>query len=307
MSPQKTPTKSIFLEEGSLCSLVEKATEHGLQSCALQSITTNYEMIEDSGVLFQVHMLGKRQKKAAAQAIQIAAKEITQPRKNPFLPYEQDLFVADVSNTHLIVLNKYNVLAHHILIITRVFESQETMLSINDFHALFLAMREYKSLAFYNSGKSAGASQAHKHLQLTPLPTLSGGIDPPFSPSIQNLLQAKGKLKTFPFIHAISPCDIDWAGSEAKAASRFYAMYQDLLLAIGCWPQKDDTEKPLPYNLLMTRDWMMLIPRRIEFFQSISINALGFVGSLLVRNAKELALLKKVGPLSLLCHVGIAI
>ena len=68
------------------------------------------------------------------------------------------------------LLNKYNVVPHHLLIITRHFESQESALTQADFQALWTCLAEYDSLGFYNSGESAGASQPHKHLQTVPLP-----------------------------------------------------------------------------------------------------------------------------------------
>ena len=43
---------------------------------------------------------------------------------NPFLPYEQELFVANVSDRHVALLNKFNVVDHHLLIVTRQFETQ---------------------------------------------------------------------------------------------------------------------------------------------------------------------------------------
>jgi len=37
-----------------------------------------------------------------------------------------------------------------------------------------------------------------------------------------------------------------------------------------------------PYNLLATRRWMLVVPRRQERYEKISVNALGFAGSLFV-------------------------
>ena len=46
------------------------------------------------------------------------------------------MFVADVSDTHLCLLNKFNVIEHHLLIVTRKFEHQETLLTVRDFQAV---------------------------------------------------------------------------------------------------------------------------------------------------------------------------
>ena len=55
-----------------------------------------------------------------------------------------------------------------------------------------------------------------------------------------------------------------------------------------------------PYCLLATREWLLLVPRSREFFDSISINALGFAGALLVRNEEQLRALRAAGPLTAL-------
>jgi ATP adenylyltransferase len=61
--------------------------------------------------------------------------------------------------------------------------------------------------------------------------------------------------------------------------------------------------EPGPYNLLVTREWMLLVPRSRETYESISVNALGFAGSILVRNEDELALVRTKGPMAVLEHV----
>ena len=48
----------------------------------------------------------------------------------------------------------------------------------------------------------------------------------------------------------------------------------------------------------------MLVPRAREHFESVSVNALAFAGSLFVRNDRELQLVKRTGPMNVLCDVG---
>ena len=80
------------------------------------------------------------------------------------------MFVADISPTHVCLLNKFNVIDHHLLVVTRAFEEQDAAINAADFAALWVCMAEVDGLAFYNGGKLAGASQRHKHLQIAPLP-----------------------------------------------------------------------------------------------------------------------------------------
>ena len=51
-----------------------------------------------------------------------------------------------------------------------------------------------------------------------------------------------------------------------------------------------------PYNLLLCRRWMLLVPRRREDFDGVSVNALGFAGSLLVPDREHLERLRRAGP-----------
>ncbi|MBK8045903.1 MAG: hypothetical protein IPK16_01455 [Anaerolineales bacterium] len=48
---------------------------------------------------------------------------------------------------------------------------------------------------------------------------------------------------------------------------------------------------------------MLVAPRRSEGALGISVNSLGFAGSLLVRNRTQLTLLDRYGPHTLLCSV----
>jgi ATP adenylyltransferase len=62
---------------------------------------------------------------------------------------------------------------------------------------------------------------------------------------------------------------------------------------------------PGPYNLLVTREWMLVVPRSAEHVGSISVNALAFAGSFFVRDPGELDLLKELGPMTILERVAV--
>ena len=61
----------------------------------------------------------------------------------------------------------------------------------------------------------------------------------------------------------------------------------------------------MQYCLLVTRQWMLLVPRSREFFDSVSINSLGFAGALLVRDSMQMDLIKKAGPMNVLKSVAL--
>jgi ATP adenylyltransferase len=282
--------------------LVEQ-TEYALKCGALQSIPTSYEFVEQGGICFLVRILANLVRKDAAKPLRKTDKDF-----NPFLPYEEDLFVANISDTHVCLLNKFNVVDHHLLIVTRAFVEQESWLDWADFQAMWLALAEIDGLAFYNSGSIAGASQRHKHLQLVPLPFVDDVAEIPIAPWLKTAKfeAGVGTIPDLPFVHAIAKFDSSWINSPDEAAEITLNCYFNLQKAVGLLNDLEKiSDRPQgAYNLLATREWMMVVPRSQEFFQGISINSLGFAGALLVRNQEQKQLLINTGPLNILTAVA---
>jgi sulfate adenylyltransferase (ADP) / ATP adenylyltransferase len=207
-------------------------------------------------------------------ASSLAAKAAAPQRADPLGDYEPELFVADVGGAHYALLNKYPVTAEHLLVVSRRFAPQEELLDADDFRALTMLMAGLDWLAFYNAGRVAGASQARKHLQLVPLPlALEIPAPVPLEPLITH-----GAL---PFRHAVA---------ALPTLDAMHRIYRELI-----------AQSPAaPYNLLATRRWMLVVPRRQERYESISVNALGYAGSLYVRNPAELELVRRAGPMNVL-------
>jgi ATP adenylyltransferase len=94
---------------------------------------------------------------------------------------------------------------------------------------------------------------------------------------------------------------------DPKQAARVTrAYYQRMLVAmdIGTVLGHPEPRHAVPYNLLMTREWMLLVPRSAEFAEGVSVNALGYAGSLFVRTAEQLDLVRRLGPLHFLSAVA---
>jgi ATP adenylyltransferase len=223
-------------------------------------------VIEDGGVEFVVRFVSSLARKEAARAGPADA----------LGNYEPDLFVADVSPTHYVLLNKFNVLPGHLLVVTRRFEPQEAPLTLQDFEALARSTPGPGWLAFHNAGRDAGASQPRKHLQLVPMPRIP----------VEPFLEAGGRL---PFKHAFA---------RLAAQRTLHELYRDLLADCEITTQ--------PYNLLIARRWMLLVPRLRERFQTLSVNALGFAGALFARTREELGLIRAHGPMNVLRAVAVA-
>ncbi|PZD75208.1 hypothetical protein C1752_00447 [Acaryochloris thomasi RCC1774] len=292
MTSAESERRSSTLVPGRLWNQIVYRTQQAITCGALQSISTTTERIEQQGLNFIVRVSDN-----IARKVSVAKK--SKNKRNPFLPYEEELFVADVSSTHVALLNKFNVVDHHLLIITRHFEPQESWLTLPDFKALASCLAEVDGLAFYNGGRTAGASQGHKHLQIVPLPLIENDI---FATPLEALTMTpsitQGMLE-LPFLHGIAPLSVDWTASSQAVATELIQSYRSLYEAA----ELSAEDHPQPYSLLVTRRWMLLVPRSQESHAHISVNALGFAGSLFVRDYDQLERLKQIGPMSLLQKV----
>lgn len=308
MSEIKSIHQEILLKPCTLWTRLQEQTQHGLKCGALQSIPTDYEFVEQNGINFLVRILSNLKRKDEAKNKQDKAAKKGQDF-NPFLPYEEDLFVANISQTHLCLLNKFNVVDNHLLIVTREFEEQESLLNWQDFQAMWACLAEIDGLAFYNGGKIAGASQRHKHLQLVPIPLAPNQEESiPIAPLFASAVfeDSVGRVSDLPFLHGFYRFDNDLINSPNDAAQITLEAYHKLLKAVNLLTEDTQNKSLFAYNFLATREWMFIVPRSEEHFDSISVNSLGFAGALLVRNEQQMQMLKDCKPMSILKRVGVS-
>lgn len=248
-------------------------------------------MIDDGGIAFVV----RRATLDAGCPLPFA----TRPRSDaggalsasdPFMQPEPELFVADVSATHYALLNKFNVLDRHLLLVTRAYVDQEEPLDAADFEALVACMGDEHVLGFYNGGKAAGASQPHKHLQVVRLPLAPHGRDLPIEALIERQSRDADALHGLAFRNAFVRLE------DPHDPQMLLAHYERLLERAGA--------RASPYNLLVARDWMLLVPRARAAFEGIEVNSLGFGGALFVRNEAQMATVERVGPMAILRGVA---
>jgi len=343
---EKQPVR--LLQPGWLRDRLEAKIATAHHSGVLQPLPAGVYFLEEQGIRFVVRILSVLSHKLEAGTQQDLLRRAGADIPDPFLPPEPGLFLAQVSDTHLVLLNKYNVLERHLLVVTREFEEQESLLTFRDFCALWTCLAEMDGLAFYNAGKRAGASQRHKHLQLVSLPLAPEGFAIPIQPALDSAECRNGICTTplLPFAHGLVRHEAPLRQGPEEAARQTQKAYQLLLVAMGLVPEPvtippvPQPDKPLShaenrevssgpgraaapepgraslllpnlkacnpgaYNLLVTRNWVLLVPRSQESFETISINSLGFAGALLVRTPEELERLRKRGPFAALQAVG---
>lgn len=257
-------------------------------SGAMYRIESEPFLVPDSGVDFVVRV-----------ATDYAAQAARQPKGrpgNPFADPEPELFVADVSDSHYALLNKYHVIESHLLVVTRAYVDQHVLLDRADFEALVACFPpEAPAIAFYNGGSGAGASQPHKHLQVATLP-LAPWADIPMAPLLAS------QPPRLPFRHAFAP-----VGMEARDAAQLHEAYHALLVQAGIEAVRhaDGERQSGSYNLLVAREWMLLVPRSRDAFERASVNSLAYAGALFVREQHQLEAIRSAGPMSVLAQVGL--
>lgn len=311
------------LAPGTLAALAAATVRAARASGALQPIATDLHRIEEAGVRFLVRVQASLAQKEREAAERAAAGEVSADgeaadggarRANPFLPHDPRLFVAGLTPTHFCLLNKFNVVDGHLLLVTRAYEDQERLLTVADLEAMALCLAEIDGLGFFNGGTAAGASQPHKHLQLVPLP-----LDPeptregrrrapavPIEPLLAPVLAAAeagtpATVPGFAFRHAALRL------GGAPGTGELVRGYRALLAAAGLAAADDasaNTRPAAPYNLLLTRRWMLIVPRSREAVHGIGVNALGYAGSLFVRDEIAMATVARTGPLRLLTETA---
>ena len=214
-------------------------------------------------------------------------------RTNPFLPPDQRLVLGTWGPSHTLLLNKYPIRPGHLLLVTRAEQPQSGWLAPEDWQAAAALLERQDGLLFFNSGPVAGASQPHRHLQL--LPRLPGRPCFPWEAWINQpdavypwRLRKTSLLK-----------------QDGDLATTMERLYRQQLASLGLGSVKEHRQPQGAYNLLITSDWFVTVPRRREEHQGVNVNALGFAGMVLVTDRTRPAWLAAGGDvLSTLRAVG---
>lgn len=278
-------------------------TQRALASGALVPFHIAREEASENGLPYRIEWASSLERKDQASIPKPGAKPSAS--FNPFLPYDPALYVADLGDEHVLLLNKFPVLLNHVLVISRAFVDQELPLQRTDFAALAQAMTDIAGLAFYNSGTTAGASVQHRHLQIAPF---TAPLIEALLPSA-NVSEAPQQLAALPFRHAFVRFDSAWPDALETATDRLYAAYR--AACEFCGIRAAAGERLPAYNLLAMRGWLLLVPRSRETWEHrsdgtgerISLNAMSFGGSIFVRQPELIGLVRDAGLLRILSAV----
>lgn len=133
---------------------------------------------------FQLRFCPELAKKPKGEDDNIKSGKKIDPFDNP----PDDLLVAQVpanDSSHVVVLNKYPIIAEHFILATKQNKQQTHKLEVDDLQIAYQCLKEWSGqtedgqrkrlFAFFNSGEHSGASQPHRHLQFLPVEDMQGG------------------------------------------------------------------------------------------------------------------------------------
>jgi diadenosine tetraphosphate (Ap4A) HIT family hydrolase len=114
--------------------------------------------------------------------------EASSTKKDKIDPFDNppaELLVAEIPTSnpsHILVLNKYPIIAGHFILATKTNKQQTHVLEQDDLEATYACLKAWEThnetrrlFAFFNSGEHSGASQPHRHLQFLPVASMREG------------------------------------------------------------------------------------------------------------------------------------
>ena len=152
------------------CDVYDAAQKCGASSTTETSVELWQESVGQTQVDWVLRLASILKKKPTGSASPGAAAPAEKKKFfNPFDPPEPELTVGPLSDTHTLILNKFNVVEHHSIVITNEFLPQTDPLHSSDLEAVYrvLGAMPQGGLGFFNCGEHSGRSQPHKHVQVT--------------------------------------------------------------------------------------------------------------------------------------------
>jgi ATP adenylyltransferase len=198
--------------------------------------------------------------------------------KDPFTDPEDGFVLSHVGHTHVLQFNKFCVYRPQLILHTKEFAKQTEDLDLADFTAGLSVLKQLKEpwVLFYNCGLRAGSSQGHKHMQLIPKPRSEDFV---LFPDRMNKEQGFGRPTRPPAeLHVPYDCLIAPLRFDTSAED-LYELYQDMLGELRKVTKVMSGEKVSgAHNMILTLDWLCIIPRQSRGEQGVYTNAMGMLG-----------------------------
>jgi ATP adenylyltransferase len=234
---------------------------------------------------------------------------------SPFVNPDPEFIVAHVGPLHTLILSKFCVYRPSYLLHTNDYVPQKDDLNEADIAATWLLLGHLRrpQMALFNCGAEAGASQSHKHIQLLPRPLppgpelfpdraqfSSGKFSGLFSKSVRLKCAPvePDSIEGVPYIHYVIGIPI--GATALDVHGRYRLLLDNMRESLG-------VTSFAAYNLVMVKEWMIVIPRRHAAQKTIRANGAGMMGFVWVQDIEERNGWTQLGMTKVLTHMGVPV
>jgi len=208
-----------------------------------------------------------------------------------------------VGDHHTLLLNIYAFYRPSVLLITNSYIPQEEALDNRDLAAAWAVLQGFsreKYFLIYNCGYNSGSSQGHKHMQLWPYPNEKEMGFELFPSQARSETVIAKDIPNVPHRHFVLRLP-----PHATAATVVEAHHR-LLREVR--QVQEMTDSGPAHNVIITKEWICLIPRRHSGFErGVGVNSAGVLGLAWAVSDEEKNTWLSIGAAELLRFVGIPV
>ncbi|KAF8246816.1 putative phosphorylase [Wilcoxina mikolae CBS 423.85] len=208
-----------------------------------------------------------------------------------------ELIITTILDTHYLVFNKFCIFRPQFLLLTvNSYRRQYELLDKEDFSAVwhFLDSSETPHFVIYNCTKEGGCSRVHKHMQIfsrhSQFELFSDAIS-----QMPRVVPYRYFLHRFPNAAAADPI------TGGHILEIYLTLLEECKAALGI----PKGAKVCPHNVVLVKEWMMVIPRRRSDVEGASANAAGMMGMVWVWRDEQMEKWKELGPSKVLSELGV--
>ncbi|KAL5336170.1 ATP adenylyltransferase-domain-containing protein [Aspergillus crustosus] len=257
--------------------------------------------VEDDGFLLEFHTSPSLSKKPQG-GYPVSGHEDPNAKKPELFGPGSDIanddpsvIIATIHETHLLVINKFSMFRPQLLLLTSdSYRRQHEPLGLEDFAAActVLGALDWKPFVIFNGGRAAGASRQHKHLQVLPRP-------PKLFPDSQDARKAVPYRYCLRYLHGI---ELQRPEGYAKLSGVYTELLAEAKESLG---DNIPDDGYVPHNVALTREWIIVIPRRNVEVEGVTANTAGMLGSVWLTSEEQMSEWKEVGPKKILAGLGV--
>ncbi|KAK5997631.1 ATP adenylyltransferase [Cladobotryum mycophilum] len=214
--------------------------------------------------------------------------------------------VHSIGGTHILAFNKFCIARPHFLLLTEDgFRRQYEALDLEDLtaaHSVITSLtskREY--MVLYNGGIDAGCSRLHKHMQVIPKPDgYRLWLD---DYDQDSRVKTSSLMDSIPFQYFMTRFSDTFLDPDALLRT-YTSLLKEAQGALRDWTTPKEGHV-IAHNVVLTRKWIIIIPRRKAGVNGADTNAAGMLGMIWVSSKDRLQRWVELGPSDILAEIGV--